>query len=93
MNSNRIAIVGTVGLPANYGGFETLAENLVKFHDASSSPDSITVYCSSKNYPTKPRTYLSAQLKYVPLNANGLQSVPYDIVSLFSAVWNRSDVM
>lgn len=93
MNSNRIAIVGTVGLPANYGGFETLAENLVKFHDASSSPDSITVYCSSKNYPTKPRTYLSAQLKYVPLNANGLQSVPYDIVSLFSAVWNRSDVI
>jgi glycosyltransferase involved in cell wall biosynthesis len=93
MKGNRIAIIGTVGVPANYGGFETLAENLIKYHDAYSLPDSITVYCSSKSYPSKSPTYLSAQLKYVPLNANGAQSILYDIVSLFSAVWNRNDVI
>ena len=26
----KIAIIGTVGLPAKFGGFETLAEHLVK---------------------------------------------------------------
>ena len=93
MQNKKLAILGTVGVPANYGGFETLAENLVKYHDASSLPDTITVYCSSRSYPSKVRSFLSAQLKYVPLNANGVQSIPYDIVSLMSAVWNRSDVI
>ena len=90
-HKQKIAIVGIVGVPANYGGFETLAENLVKFHDAASLNNSLTVYCSSKSYPSKESTYLSARLKYVPLNANGAQSIAYDIVSLFSAVWNRRD--
>lgn len=93
MRIKKVAVVGTVGIPANYGGFETLVENLVRYHDASSLPDPITVYCSSKSYPSKVSAYLSARLKYVPLNANGAQSIPYDIISLFSAVWNRSDVI
>ena len=93
MPGNRIVILGMVGVPANYGGFETLAENLVQYHAAMSLPDALTVYCSSKSYPTKSSAYLSARLKYVPLNANGAQSIPYDIVSVFSAVWNRSDVI
>ena len=25
----RIAVLGTVGVPANYGGFETLVENII----------------------------------------------------------------
>ena len=93
MKDRKIAILGTVGVPANYGGFETLVENLVRYHDAKSLPDSITIYCSSKSYPAKNSSYLSARLKYVPLNANGAQSIPYDILSLFSAVWNRNEVI
>ena len=89
----RISIVGTVGVPANYGGFETLIENLLKYHDAISTKDSITVYCSSKSYPEKMSTYLSAKLRYIPFNANGAQSVIYDIFSLFFAVWNRSNTI
>jgi len=90
---NKVAILGAVGIPANYGGFETLAENLVRYHDALSLPDQITVYCSGKGYLSRKPTYLSARLKYVPLNANGVQSILYDFISLFSAVWNRSDVI
>lgn len=93
MKKNKISVIGTVGVPANYGGFETLAENLVKYHDQNSLPESLTLYCSSKTYPEKTPSYLSAQLKYVALNANGAQSIPYDIVSLFLAVWNRVDVI
>lgn len=93
MKKKIVAVVGTVGLPANYGGFETLAENLVRYHDASLLPSSITVYCSSKSYPSRKRFFLSARLKYIPLNANGAQSVPYDIVSLIGAVLRRSEVI
>lgn len=93
MQNKKIAILGTVGVPANYGGFETLAENLVKYHAATSSGDKLTVYCSSRVYPVRPFSFLSARLHYVPLNANGVQSIPYDIWSLFSAVWNRNGVI
>lgn len=89
----KVAIVGAVGVPANYGGFETLAENLVKYHHEHSTPFILTVYCSSKCYPIKTSNYLSSTLKYLPLQANGIQSIPYDICSLFWAVINRSDVI
>jgi glycosyltransferase involved in cell wall biosynthesis len=89
----NIAILGTVGVPANYGGFETLAENLVRYHDAASLKSALTVYCSSKSYPSKEPIYLSARLKYVSLNANGAQSILYDIWSLLSAVWQRNNVI
>ena len=93
MVGHSVAIVGTVGVPANYGGFETLVENLVRFHEATSLDCPITVYCSSKSYATKPPSYLSARLKYIPLNANGLQSIAYDAWSLLSAIWYRTDVI
>ncbi|MEI6260923.1 MAG: DUF1972 domain-containing protein [Deltaproteobacteria bacterium] len=91
MPNKKIAILGAAGVPANYGGFETLAENLVRYHDVASPEDQLTVYCSSKNYPIKKQAFLSARLKYVPLNANGAQSILYDIFSLLSAVWSRND--
>ncbi|MDD4912257.1 MAG: DUF1972 domain-containing protein [Sideroxydans sp.] len=89
----NISIIGTVGVPASYGGFETLAENLIKYHNAASLPYLLTVYCSSRSYPSRAQSYLSAKLKYVPLNANGVQSIPYDFVSLFSAARGGSDVI
>lgn len=71
----KIAIIGTVGVPANYGGFETLAEHLIE--DLGKKHD-ITVYCSGKKYPKAERvaTYKNAKLKYLPLDANGIQSIP-----------------
>ena len=88
-----VAILGTVGVPAKYGGFETLVDNLVRYHDANSLPILVTIYCSSKSYPIKQSAYLSASLKYIPIKANGIQSVMYDITSLFISVWNRSDII
>jgi len=89
----KLAIIGTVGVPAKYGGFETLAENLVKYHHVCGLRERLTVYCSSKSYPAKAPKYLSARLSYVPLRANGAQSVLYDILSLISALWHRNEVI
>ena len=88
-----IAIIGTVGIPSNYGGFETLAENLVRYHHAAALPGRLVVYCSAQQYRDQPASYLGAQLRYVKFDANGISSIFYDIVSLFSAVRQRCDVI
>ena len=76
----KVAIIGTVGVPACYGGFETLAENLI---GDNCSPDiEYTVFCSSKDMPSKPARYKNADLKYIPFKANGVQSLIYDTISL-----------
>jgi len=86
--NNMISIIGTVGVPACYGGFETLVENLL---DENKQERDITVYCSAKSYDNKIKKYKNAKLIYIPLNANGAQSIPYDISSLLHAVYKRSD--
>ena len=87
----RISIIGTVGLPAKYGGFETLTAHLV---DNLADKHDITVYCSSKKYSKEERlsTYKGAKLKYIPLNANGIQSIPYDTLSILRSLFN-SDIL
>lgn len=85
----RVAVVGTVGLPPQYGGFETLAHFLVlnlgeRMH--------FTVYCSGPDYPLRPATYLSSRLKYLPFRANGAQSIAFDLVSLIDSCF-RADVI
>ena len=79
----KIAIVGTVGVPACYGGFETLVENLVK-------QDSVGVYavfCSSKSYRQRPDFFCKAKLHYIPINANGIQSILYDTISILLGIF------
>ena len=86
----KVAIIGTVGVPANYGGFETLVDQLVR-HNHSEDLQ-YAVYCSKKSYDEKRWVYHGAKTEYVGLNANGIQSILYDILSLVKAAKN-SDVI
>lgn len=90
MNKIKVDIVGIVGLPACYGGFESLVQNLVNYQ--SDNVD-YTVYCSGKTYVEKCSKYKHATLKYLPFNANGISSIPYDIVGLFLSMFKKKDVM
>lgn len=89
----KVAVIGTAGIPANYGGFETLVENLAEFHVAKSREIDLLVYCSAKNHAERPRSYLKTELQYLPISANGIWSIPYDIWSIFKALVNRSDTI
>jgi len=82
----KIAIIGTVGVPANYGGFETLAEHLIR--NLGNDYD-FTVYCSGKKYSknSRKRKYLGSRLVYLPFNANGISSIIYDTVSIIHALF------
>ncbi len=86
MKKKKIAIIGTVGIPAKYGGFETLAEHLVRH---MSDEFELTVYCTKKKYPRgqRPKEYLGAKLVYLPFDANGIWSIVYDCVSILHAVF------
>ena len=76
----KVAIIGTQGVPAKYGGFETLVENIIG--ENCSSDIQYTVFCSSKDIKSKAKEYNGARLKYIPLHANGAHSIPYDIISM-----------
>lgn len=91
MKTKKIAIIGTVGLPAKYGGFETLTSHLVT-HLASKYD--FTVYCSGKKYSKEERleSYEGAKLEYINLEANGIQSIPYDTLSILKAI-RKNDVL
>lgn len=85
----RVAIIGTVGVPASYGGFETLVENIIGGN--ASEGIEYTIFCSSKSYTEQKAEYKGAKLKYVGLKANGAQSTPYDILSMMKTT-NKYDV-
>ena len=87
----KIAILGTVGVPGRYGGFETLAENLVRYHNSTGQQAALTVWCSAKDNAEQPVRFKSADLRYVALRANGVQSIPYDAISLWQAVRSGHD--
>lgn len=82
----RVAIIGTVGVPARYGGFETLAHQLVNH---LSGTFKLKVYCSKVAYAKAERQkyFKGARLFYMPFKANGMQSIIYDIISILHAIF------
>jgi glycosyltransferase involved in cell wall biosynthesis len=85
----EIYIIGTVGIPACYGGFESLVQNLV---DYQSKGVKYNVFCSTASYAHKHKSYKDANLIYLPLKANGISSIAYDVLSLFVCLFKRPDV-
>ena len=81
----KVAIVGIQGVPAKYGGFETLVENII---GENCSPDiQYTIFCSAKDYEKRMNSYKGAKINYVPFfHANGAQSTPYDILSMMKCI-------
>jgi len=85
----KVNIIGTVGLPPKFGGFETLADYLVQ---KLSNKYDFTVFCSSKHYTNRDEKYLSAKRNFIQLRANGIQSIPYDIISILISLF-KSDTL
>lgn len=90
MVKKRVAILGTVGVPATYGGFETLVDNLLdhlpEFYE-------VTVFCESKSYPDKRKRYKGADLLYLDRAANGASSIIYDAESLLKTYKSQDYIL
>lgn len=85
----KVAIIGTNGIPANYGGIETLAEYLAR--DLSNNYD-LYCYCSKTPKELQRDIYRNTKLVYVPLKANGWQSILYDGYTILRSLW-KHDVL
>jgi glycosyltransferase involved in cell wall biosynthesis len=85
----RIALLGTRGIPASYGGFETFAEELsVRLAERGHE---VTVYCRSP-YP-EPR-YRGVNLRYVPtIRHKYFDTIAHTGLSTLDALKRRFDVM
>ena len=82
MDRIKLCVIGVVGVPASYGGFETLVEQLID----DKSVD-FYIYCSGKHYADRINDYKGAKLIYIPLSANGVGSIFYDVISLIHALF------
>lgn len=79
--SYRVSLIGIKGVPANYGGFETFAENLVI---KSSRQINWIVYAEDiDKMHSRKYNYESYR---VPFKANGLQSMFHDAFSVLHSI-------
>ncbi len=82
-NKKKIAILGTRGIPARYGGFETFAEKLSV--GLAERGFDVTVFCESGS-ASVPSTFRGVNLRYVVAPSVGpLQTILYDARCLWEA--------
>ncbi|WP_186758639.1 DUF1972 domain-containing protein [Echinicola salinicaeni] len=82
IEKKSLGVVGIVGVPAKYGGFETLIENILE-HLCDNFQ--VTVFCESSSYSEKLKFYKGAKLQYLNYNANGVSSIIFDATSIIRA--------
>src|SRR3954470_1890342 len=86
----RIGLLGTRGIPANYGGFETFAEEL-SVRLASRGHD-LTVYGRSHNIQYTGKEYKGVKLVILPtIGTKHLDTVAHTFLSVLHAVPQRFD--
>ncbi len=87
----RLFIVGIVGVPGNYGGFETLAENLVDSL-TQDKRNRVTVFCD-RNFVFDEFYKPTVSLVRLPFSANGAQSIPYDLLGMTKAASQSGTIL
>jgi hypothetical protein len=84
----RIAILGTRGIPANYGGFETFAEELAT--RLALVGNSVAVYCRERP-PESP--WRGVELRYLPtIRHKYLDTLAHTCLSTLHLLFHRADV-
>jgi glycosyltransferase involved in cell wall biosynthesis len=85
----KVSLIGTNGIPAKYGGFETLTEYLAKYLNQD-----YDLYCYCAKTPKEKRllSFHNTKLIYLPFKANGWQSMVYDALSILDSIF-KHDVL
>jgi glycosyltransferase involved in cell wall biosynthesis len=84
----RIALLGTRGIPARYGGFETFAEELSTRLVARGHE--VTVYCRE---PSPDNLYAGVRLRYLPtIRHKYFDTLAHTFVSTLDLLLHRRDV-
>ncbi len=87
----RIAILGTRGIPASYGGFETFAERLATRLVARGHE--VTVYCRAHYVSPRQMEYHGVRLKVLPtIRHKYFDTIVHTFLSAIHAISGRFDV-
>ncbi len=90
-DSLSIAMVGTRGVPARYGGFETAVEEVGK--RLAARGHSVRVYCRDGNVPETMTSYLGMELVTLPtVRKRSLDTLAHTGISSMHLIRNRTDV-
>jgi len=88
----RIALLGTRGIPANYGGFETCVEELAP--RLAALGHDVTVYCRRPHISYSDDTYRGVKLVKLPTIRNKyLDTIVHTSLSAIHALVRRYDVV
>lgn len=88
----RIAILGIRGVPANYGGFETFAEQLGR--RLVQRGHEVTVYGRDRSIPRGTREYLGMRVVRLPApRSKYLETVVHSLFAAFHALTAHYDVI
>ncbi len=88
----KIALLGTRGIPANYGGFETFAEEL-SVRLAGRGHD-VTVYCRSNYIKTRDPLYRGVRLKRLPtIRHKYFDTIAHTFLSTLHLLFRRFDAV
>lgn len=86
----KLAIIGTDGLPARYGGFETFAAEVSP--RLAAMGHEVRVVGSSIGRQAGETTSPGVAVRNLPLRANGAASIPFDLLS-FASVCRWADAV
>ncbi|WP_313408291.1 DUF1972 domain-containing protein [Aeromicrobium sp.] len=85
----RIAMIGTRGVPARYGGFETAIEEVGR--RIAAGGDDVVVYCRGAESPVP--THLGMQLHHLPaVRSKAVETLSHTFLSVLHAVFRRKPV-
>src|SRR4051812_40272140 len=88
----KIALIGTRGVPANYGGFETCAEEVAV--GLAARGHQVVAYCRPGNAPGDPTEYNGVKLQYRPLlETKALGTLSHTASCLLHAIRQDFDVL
>src|SRR5438552_3928286 len=83
----KLAILGTRGIPANYGGFETFAEELST--RLAARGHEVTVYCRQRH---SEGSYRGVRLRYLPtIRHKYFDTVAHTFLSTLHLLFHRQD--
>ncbi|MGO4296749.1 MULTISPECIES: DUF1972 domain-containing protein [Glutamicibacter] len=86
----RIALIGTRGVPARYGGFETAIEEVGR--RLADQGHEVTVYCRGTAKDERRSEYLGMKLVHLPaMRRRSLETLSHTALSVVHALFNRPD--
>lgn len=88
----KIALIGTRGVPANYGGFETCVEELGR--RLVERGHLVTVYCRKSYHENRQSEYLGMKLVYLPnFKKKSLDTLSHTFLSVGHSLFQSYDVL